>query len=152
MRVLAVLLVTLMLASCARGPAEQQGAGTPSHDSTAVVVSDQAAPDSTVQFLLTTAATDFHEHRPPDPARFRDVRVGRVPAPGGETREFLYGQFSTEPEGDAAPWTDFVTIRTTPYEHWIGAFASEFHRNPAITWYANGDLSSGLKQKLDALR
>ncbi len=152
MRVLAVLLVTLVLSGCARGPAERQGQALPIHDSTAAVGDDQAAPDSTVQFLLATAATDFHEHRPPDPARFRDVRVGRVPAPGGEPREFLYGQFSTEPEGDAAPWTDFVTIRTTPYEHWIGAFASEFHRNPAITWYANGDLSSRLKQKLDALR
>ena len=73
---------------------------------------------------------------------------GRVPAPGGETRESSTASFSTEPEGDAAPWTDFVTIRTTPYEHWIrGVRERSSTGTRPIIWYANGDLSSGLKQK-----
>ena len=53
----------------------------------------QAVSPAVVQFLLTSTATDFHAHRPPDPVRFRDVRVGYVVTPGGEKQYRLCGQF-----------------------------------------------------------
>ncbi len=150
MRITAMLLAALILAGCAGGPTERDGLSPANHDTTESATRD-APPDSLAQFLLGAAAADFHEHRPPDPARFRSVRVGYVPTPEGDPRYFMCGQFTTEAQGDAAQWTAFVTIKTTPYEHWIGAFATEFVRNPAIVWYEAGDLSSALAQKLDAL-
>src|SRR6185503_1142506 len=59
----------------------------------------EAVSPAVVQFLLAAAATDFHTHRPPDPVRFRDVRIGRVMTPGGEEQYMLCGQFLPAQEG-----------------------------------------------------
>jgi hypothetical protein len=51
---------------------------TPTPARLAAPESQTASLDSVVQFLITSAATDFRTHRPPDPGRFRDVRIGHV--------------------------------------------------------------------------
>src|SRR5262245_53167457 len=53
----------------------------------------QAVSPTVVQFLLTSAATDFHSHRRLDPVRFRDVRIGHVMTASGEKQYRLCGQF-----------------------------------------------------------
>ena len=108
--------------------------------------------DPAVQFLLTAAATDFHTHRPPYPVRFRDVRIGHVMTPGGEEQYMLCGQFLPAQETGDAEWTAFATIRTDPYEQWIGAQASAWCQQTSITWDEEGDLSSLLQSQLDSLR
>ena len=59
MRYLAVLFATLVLAGCKKAPVTRGGS--------------QAVSPTVVEFLLTSAVTDLHTHRPPDPIRFRDV-------------------------------------------------------------------------------
>jgi hypothetical protein len=138
----AVLLVTLVLAACGKAP------GTRGESE----VRD-AALDSTVQFLIDAAATDFHSHRPPDPGRFRDVRLGHLTAASGETRYMLCGQFlPVTPEGGRADWTLFATIRTSGYEQLIGAQAEGFCQGSGVGWDDVGDLSSSLQSRLDSLR
>jgi hypothetical protein len=112
----------------------------------------KASIDSVVQFLLTAAATDFHAHRPPDPVRFRDVRIGHVITPSGEKRYMLCGQFLPAQEGGKAEWTPFATIKTSGYEQWIGGQAAAFCQDSSVIWDKVSDLSSSLQSRLDSLR
>ena len=133
-RSLAVVFVILALAACSAAPAAR---------------SESAAPiDPVVQFLITSAATDFHTHRPPDPVRFRDVRVGHTTAEGRE-RYMLCGQFQT---ADGSEWTPFVTIKTSGYEQYIGNQGKAFCQGSSVVWDKTGDLSASLQSRLDSLK
>jgi hypothetical protein len=105
-----------------------------------------------VEFLLTSAATDFHTHRPPDPARFRDVRVGHVVTPSGQEQYVLCGQFLPAQEGGTAEWTPFATIKTSGYEQWIGAQTADSCQRSSVIWDKVGDLSSSLQTRLASLQ
>jgi len=111
-----------------------------------------ASVDSVVQFLLTAAATDFHTHRPPDPVRFRGVRLGHNITPSGEMLYILCGQFLPAQDGGNAQWIPFATIKTDPYEQWIGSQASPFCQSSSVIWDEVGDLSASLQNRLDSLR
>ena len=112
----------------------------------------QAVSPTVVQFLLTSAATDFHTHGPKDTVRFRDVRVGYVMTPGGEKQYRLCGQFLPAVEAGKAEWTPFATIKTSGYEQYIGALAASFRHDQSVIWDDVGDLSSPLQSRLDSLR
>ena len=139
MRSFAVLFVTLVLAACSTAPVTRGE-------------SQKASIDPVVQFLVTAAATDFHTHRPPDPVRFRDVRIGHVMTPTGEEQYMLCGQFLPAQEGGKAEWTPFATIKTSGYEQWNGAQAAGFCQGSSVIWDKEGDLSSLLQIRLDSLR
>ncbi len=108
--------------------------------------------DSIVDFLLSASAKDFHDHRPPDPARFRNVRFGHLETAGREPIYLLAGEFLPAQEEAKAEWVPFATIKTDPYEQWIGGQAAGFTQNSKIQWEAAADLSSSLQSRLDALR
>ena len=105
-----------------------------------------------VEFLLTSAASDFHAHRPPDPVGFRNVRMGHLLTPEGDKRHVLCGQFLPEKGGGTAEWVPFATIKTSGYEQLIGAQAEGFCQGSSVTWDQEGDLSSSLQSRLDSLR
>jgi hypothetical protein len=138
MRLLALLLVTL--SACSTAPVAGGRSQTP----------PQASADPVVEFLLTAAATDFHEHRPPDPVRFRQVRVGHKLTPAGEDQYLLCGEFL--PAQHKAEWISFATIKTDPYEQWLGGSSTSFCHGPSFTWYTEDDLSASLQSRLEALR
>jgi predicted small secreted protein len=147
MRYLAILLSTLGLAACNTAPGTSGG-------SQAVSSTQVPAPEvqKVVEFLLTAAASDFHTHRPPDPARFRDVRVGHVVSPSGQEQYLLCGQFLPAQEGRTAEWTPFATIKTSGYEQWIGAQAVRYCGGSSVLWDKVGDLSSSLQTRLTSLQ
>jgi hypothetical protein len=97
MRYRAVVFATVVLAGCSKAPVTRG--------------ESQAVSPTVVEYLLTAAATDFHTHRPPDPLRFRDVRIGHVMTPSGEKKYMLCGQFLPAREAGNAEWTPFATIR-----------------------------------------
>ncbi len=132
--------------------------------STCVVVACSTAPTTrsqsslttvplnpSVEFLLTSAATDFHIHRLPFPVRFRDVRSGYVIASDGTRQYGLCGEFVPTQESGRAEWTPFATIKTSGYEQWLGAQAESFCKRSGVTWELE-DLSSSLQSRFDALR
>lgn len=147
-----VLLVTVILAACSTAPVTRNE--SPSSGAAQVLApAPQAEPaDSIVQFLLTSAATDFSLHRPPDPARFRNVRIGHIVTPGGEKQYMLCGQFLPAGEGGKAQWTSFATIKTSGYEQYIGGQAASFCQDSSAIWDRANDLSSSLQSRLDSLR
>ena len=138
MRYPAVLFATLVLAGCSKAPVTRS--------------ESQPVSPTVVQFLLTAAASDCHTHRPPDPVRFRDVRIGHVMTPSGEEQYMLCGQFLPAQEAGKAEWTPFATIKTSGYEQWIGAQAARFCQNSSVVWDKGDDLSSSLQSRLDSLR
>lgn len=138
---LAVLLAAFFLAACRDAPVARGEPG-----------GRDDATDSVVQFLVASAANDFHTHRPPDPVRFRDVRIGHIVTASGEPQYFLCGRFLPAQEGRKADWTPFATIKTSGYEQWIGDQAEHFCEGSAVNWDKAGDLSSLLQSRLDSLR
>src|SRR6476661_4442762 len=142
MRFLTILLTTIGLAACRVAPGTRA-------ESQAVSSTQVPAPElqTVVQFLLTTAANDFHTHRPPEPVRFRDVRIGHVVTPTGQEHYMLCGQFLPAQEGGTAQWTAFATIKTSPYEQWIGAPAAGFCQGTSVVWDKVGDLSPSLQSR-----
>jgi len=151
-RVLAVLLAALVLVACKTAPVTRSDTQANSPTQARAAEPQKAPPDTVAQFLLTSAATDFHTHRPPTPVRFREVRVGHVVTPSGEELYMLCGQFLPAEGGDKAEWTAFATIKTSGYEQWIGAQAAGFCQRSSVLWDEEGDLSSALQSRLDALR
>lgn len=152
MRCLPVIFVALVLAACGSTPVPRGASQAVSPTQAPTPESQNASIDSVVQFLLTSAATDFHTHRPPNPVGFRDVRMGHVTNPAGEKSYRLCGQFLPEQEGSKAEWTRFATIKTSGYEQWIGGQATDFCDGPSFVWDNVGDLSSALQGRLDSLR
>jgi hypothetical protein len=141
MRHPAVLFAMLVLAACSTSRVARS-------DSQAV----SSALEPVVEFLLTSAATDFHTHRPPDPVRFRDVRLGHLLTDSGEERYVLCGWFLPAQGGANAEWTPFATIKTSGYEQWIGGQGAGFCQQSPVVWDDVGDLSSALQSRLDSLR
>ena len=115
------------------------------------VASTTALDQAIVQFLLTSAAHDFHQHGP-NPMRFRHVRVGHVLSSGGEAQYRLCGELLPARKGGGAEWIPFATIKTSGYEQYIGAQAAGFCQNSSVIWDKEGDLSSSLQSRLDSLR
>ena len=152
MRYLVILFATVILAACSTDPVRRSESQAVSPAQVLAPELQKTSIDSVVQFLLSAAATDFHTHRPPDPVRFRDVRIGHVTAPNGEEHYMLCGQFLPAQEAGKAEWTPFATIKTSGYEQYIGAQAVSFCQGPSIIWDNGGDLSSSLQSRLDSLR
>ncbi len=152
MRYLAVLFATLVLAACSTAPVTHTESRTASPAQAPAPELQNASTDSAVQFLLAAAAADFHAHRPPDPVRFRDVRIGHVLAPTGEKQYRLCGEFLPAQVAGKAEWTPFATVRTSGYEQWIGAQAAGYCQGSSVIWDKVGDLSSLLRSRLDSLQ
>ena len=151
MRYFPVLFATLVLAGCSCAPVTRNESPALSPTQVPAPKVQKESLDPVVQFLLTSAATDFHTHRPPDPVGFRDVCIGRVITPSGE-QYMLCGQFLPAQKGEKGEWMPFVTIKTSGYEQWLGGQAESFCQRSSIIWNTEGDLSSLLQSRLDSLR
>ena len=147
MRSLVALFATFALVACGTTPtARSQPRAASAMDA------PRAPNDAHVEALLTASANDFHAHRPPDPVRFREVRVGYALTPDGAKQLMLCGQFLPAQGSGGAEWTTFTTIETSGYEQWLGAQAAGLCRRPSITWDSERDLSASLQSRLDSLR
>jgi hypothetical protein len=152
MRHLAALFATLVLAACSTAPVTRNESQTASPTQVPTPELQKESIDSVVQFLLTSAATDFHTHVRSDSVRFRDVRLGHVMTPNGVEQYMLCGEFLSVQEGGKAEWMPFATIKTSGYEQWNGAQAEGFCKRSSVIWDKEGDLSSSLQSRLDSLR
>ena len=84
-----------------------------------------------VSFLLAAAAEDFKAGGATRPIAIRSARVGYFPE-ATTGRYMLCGSFRLA----AGPqWVKFATIKTSPYEQWIGGMAESQCANKRIKWY-----------------
>jgi hypothetical protein len=128
-------VAVLVLVGCASAPETKSG-------------TQSVIPADDVEFLITSAAADFHSTRPSDPGRFRNVRAGRLASSTGETRSILCGEFLA---GGNNEWVHFATIRTSGYEQWLGRQSLGFCTGQ-VKWDKREDLSAALQKQLQALR
>lgn len=101
--------------------------------------------EEVVEFLLSTAASEFKTPGQVNAVAFRGVRVGYFSdAPPG--RYVLCGSVqSSGPQ--KTEWTRFATIQTSPYEQWLGGVAESICGSKKVKWYT-GDLSSELLRRV----
>src|SRR3954468_6926094 len=71
-----IVLLTLVFAACSTTPVSKTHSQPPSPGQGLASQEPKPSTDSPMEFLLKSAATDFHVHRPPVVERFRDVRFG----------------------------------------------------------------------------
>ena len=146
------LVAMLLLASCgdrAASRAEPDRAAS----NVAVAAEHPAAAASAAEMLVASAAEDFRAHGPVYPDRVRAVRLGSVPAAGGGTQYMICGEFLASGPGGSAEWSPFATIRTDPYEQWLGVQAAGLCAQPSLTWETPAEvLTLRLQTRLDSLR
>ena len=139
MRANVALLLAFAVVGCSAGPATRDSRSNKTQGS-----------NRAVEFLLASAAMDFHTHGPARSVRFRNVRSGYLTASDGTPQYRLCGEFVPAEESGRAEWTKFATIKTSGYEQYLGAGAASYCGS-SVTW-DEGDLSSSLQSRLDSLR
>ncbi len=115
------------------------------------VVSTAQSADSAREFLMNSAAGDFHAQTQGRPSEFRHVRFGHLSdAANGKDQYLLCGEYSAAPAGEAAKWIPFVTIKTSGYEQYVGTQAQSLCDRPTIQWNKE-DLTATLQKRWSAL-
>ena len=114
--------------------------GTGAHESSAYV---QDLQDS----LVAYAASDFaaSDSRPDG---FRKVELRYRENDHGARSYMLCGQ-ARMGAGAKADWVDFATIKTHPFEQWIGGTATDMCARAVPVSPEGSDLSAALQAKLD---
>lgn|SRR4030095_15769946 len=106
----------------------------------------KSIPDSVIQFLIHSAAKDFNDHRPPTAIDIRNVNAGYIPSKN-DTVYLICGELLSKEENN---WIQFVTIKTSGYEQYIG---DNVYCQKAIFEKTNNvRLADRIKQKLNALQ
>ena len=127
-----IALLTIVFTACSTTPVSksQSQAASPGQG----LASEEPKPstDSPMEFLLRSAATDFHAHRPPVVERFRDVRFGHVMTPAGAKQYQLCGEFLPQQREGKAEWTPFATIKTSGFEQYLGVQATSWCSGPRL--------------------
>jgi len=144
-----ILFAILALEACSSAPVTRNEGPAASPTQANVSQKQTTSIEPIQQFLLTSAATDFHKHGPAGPLSFRNVRVGHVMNAKGEEQYLLCGQFQ-QTKGAKAEWSPFATIKTSGYEQWLGDQAEGFCKN--VKWDTEADLSSSLQNQIDSLQ
>jgi len=147
---ISVVMVVVFMGSCHLKNENQQT----KEDTAGITLTEaqQASLDSTVLYLLEVSARDFYDNQPPLPADFRKVQVRCLTVQNQVSNYLICGQFLTIDNTGIETWTDFATIRTDPYEQWIGSNARVYCQDSKPISYKTDDLSSALKSSLDSLR
>jgi hypothetical protein len=111
---------------------------------------EKTTTESSAQFLLASAADDFHKNGPTRISGFRNVRMGHAAGPDGLNQYLICGEFLPKKENGTAEWSPFATIKTSGYEQWLGVQAQMLCQRPTVTWDQEGDLSSALQKQFDS--
>ena len=141
-----LLLICAALGTVTAGPQRYASAAA---EPVPTPVVGQETFESIKDYLLTSAATDFHDHQPPRPSRFRKIRIGHV-GKGKEASYRLCGEFLPA-DGEKPEWIPFATVKTSGYEQYIGG-STTYCNAPKMSWDTAGDLSSELKTRFDSLK
>ena len=149
MKFLAILLSAFFFAACTGAPTVITNSDSTANAQTPAVVATNNDATGPVEFLLSSAASDFHEHGPKGPLQFRNVRAGHVRGSDGKDQYLMCGEFVRTEEGAKNGWTKFATIKTSGYEQYIGD--NIYCQKTDVVW-TEGDLSSSLQSKLDAMK
>jgi hypothetical protein len=103
-------------------------------------------------FLLSAAAEDFSRNKAMQPSAFRNLRIGHIVTNSKEKQYLLCGQFLLLPREEQEEWVNFATIKTDPYEQWIGGQSEGLCQRSLMIWESHDDLTSKLLDKVHAAK
>ena len=149
---ISILIFSLFLTSCNSRSKNNINSSKGSSDSISPVETQDTSQDSIVHLLLDAAAKDFHDHQPPVPLGFRNVEFKYLTKPDEEKTYLICGQFLNQDNQNKGEWTHFATIKTDPYEQWIGTNALTYCKDSKEIVYTKIDLSIALKSRFDSLQ
>lgn len=149
---ISLTVVTIFLASCNSGTDKKNNSSKDSLESIDLTETQNTSLDSIVLFLLDASAKDFFENQPPIPVNFRNVQVRNLIGKNSKNNFIICGQFLAQDKQSKDEWTSFATIKTDPYEQWIGSNALTYCKDSKAISYKITDLSSALKKRLDSLQ
>lgn len=98
-----------------------------------------------VEFLLSTAVSEFRTPGRVRAISFRNVQVGYF-ADTGPGRYVLCGNVEVA-KTQGSEWIQFATIQTSGYEQWLGGVAASICASSYVRWYP-GDYSPELLKRL----
>ena len=145
-----VLGFIIFMASCNCPAHNKDNAKQSSHDSIQLTENEKASLDSTVQLLIELSAKDFYEHQPPAPVDFRDVKLKYLTKATNEKTYLICGQFLSRDNQNKESWVYFATIKTDPYEQWVGSNAMVYCQDSKEIVYSTTDLSASLKSTFES--
>lgn len=149
---ISLIVVTIFLTSCNSKTDNKNNSSNDGLESTSLTETQNTSLDSIVLFLLDASAKDFHENQPPIPVNFRNVQIRNLIGPNTENHYMICGQFLAQDKRNKDEWTSFATIKTDPYEQWIGSNALTYCQDSKAISYKINDLSSALKSRVDSLQ
>ena len=147
-----IALLTIVFTACSTTPVSKSQSQAASPGQGLASEEPKYSTDSPMEFLLRSAATDFHAHRPPVVERFRDVGFGHVMTPAGAKQYQLCGEFLPQQREGKAEWTPFATIKTSGFEQYLGVQATSWCQRSQFVQDRDEDLSSTLQNRLDSMR
>jgi hypothetical protein len=110
-----------------------------------VAFAEGATTDSSLnEILLSAAAADFAAHGPKSNA-FREVHLRYLQGDSDSGVHMLCGEFL---QSSTDTWVAFATIKTSPYEQWIGGTASAWCQQAAPADPSAKDLAPELRAKI----
>ena len=153
MRHLIILIASLITIGCsAVGARDGIGAVMQAKESVGANTHD-ASVTATVEFLLASAAADFHAHPPAGALRFYNVRIGYLTTSEGSMRYMLCGEFASDQGSGHEERTSFATIDSpggpNGYRQLLGG--NNVCDDPSANFGSASDLSSSLQSRFDSL-
>ena len=149
---ISLIVGTIFLVSCNSKTNNKNISSKDSLESTSLTERQNSSLDSIVLFLLDASAKDFHDNQPPIPVNFRNVQVRNLIGQNSENNYMICGQFLDKEKQSKDEWTYFATLKTDPYEQWIGSHALTYCQNSKAISYKINDLSLALKNRIDSLQ
>ncbi len=142
-KLLAFLLIVTFIMGC--------NPNNKSNNSVGILTSSEKeiVPDSIVQFLITSAAKDFHNHHPPTAIDFRKIEIGYLLSSKNDKTFILCGEFLSEEEKE---WNKFATMKTEGYEQHLGLQALPYCQESNVVLIDKNLLAVKLKNKLTEMK
>jgi hypothetical protein len=154
LKILSLITLIVFCISCNRSNSKENNdnSKTLNSDSIRSDVTQTDSLDNIVLNLLDVSAQDFYAHQPPVPVGFREVKIKYLTKPIKERTYLICGQFLDKNNQNKQEWTFFATIKTDPYEQWIGSNALTYCQDSKELMYTKIDLSIALKSRIDSLQ
>jgi len=147
-----LMIAALALAGCSTAAGTRSNAAAAETTLSPATTLQEPTMASAMQFLLASAAADFHAHPPVAAIRFHGVRIGHLMTAEGARQYLLCGEFSSARDSSHRGPTPFATIKTSGYEQSLGAQAKAMCQRDSLTWDSDDDLSPLLQHQFDATR
>ena len=147
-----VFVVVFSLISCGSNQTNDQKSGKDSAIVNKEAQIERSVPDSIVQFLMNSAASDFSNHQPPTVVEFRNLKIGYILSETNVKTFLLCGEFLSAESKNKNQWEPFATLKTEGYEQWVGSGSITYCQKAHFVNENDAALAKSLLENLNKKR